>query len=128
MDQIGRIEAYVRLFNKDIPSEEQELLEYSIKSVIDRTCLFLRVCKLDQKYERIVADVVSGIFNKYHQDKANGPVAQVQTLSDNGQSITYATEMRNFLLTASDDELFSGAINILKPYRKVKVVGYGTTK
>lgn len=127
MDQIGRIEECVRIFCTISP-EEQELLEYSIKSVIDRTCLFLRADKLDQKYERIVADVVSGVFNKYKNDKKNDYAAQVQTLSDNGQSITYATTMRNFLLTASDDELFSGAINILKPYRKVKVVGHGTTK
>lgn len=83
---------------------------------------FLGADELKTQFERVVADVVSKVFHKYKKDQTTGPTAQIQTISDNGQSITYASEMRNYLMTASDNELFFGVIDLLKVYRKPKVV------
>lgn len=120
-EQVQRIKGYVKQFTT-INQGEESLLEYSIEAVIDRLLLFLGVKELNKQFERVVADVVSKVFHKYKKDQTTGPTAQIQTISDNGQSITYASEMRNYLMTASDNELFFGVIDLLKVYRKPKVV------
>jgi hypothetical protein len=120
-EQVQRIKGYVKQFTT-INQGEESLLEYSIEAVIDRLLLFLGVKELNKQFERVVADVVSKVFHKYKKDKTSGPAAQIQTISDNGQSITYADQMRNYLMTSTDNELFSGVIELLKVYRKPKVV------
>ncbi len=120
-EQVQRIKGYVKKFTT-VTQEDDGLLEYSIEAVIDRLLLFLGADELKTQFERVVADVVSKVFHKYKKDQTTGPTAQIQTISDNGQSITYASEMRNYLMTASDNELFFGVIDLLKVYRKPKVV------
>lgn len=130
-EQIKRIEENVKKFNKNIGNEDKDLLTYSVEAVIDRVLLYLygidyeitEPIKIDVRLEKIVADVVSGIFTKYKKNESNKDVDLVVTnVSDNGQSISYSNEIRNYLATASDNELFCGCVNLISRYRRIKVV------
>ena len=123
-EQIGRITEYVTTFNKTINAEtDADLLEYAIEAVIDRTLLYLNREELDQKFEKVVSDVVGGIFNKYKTNENNsGTDLAVSSISDNGQSISYSNEIRNYLANTTDNELFSGFAVILSRYRRVNVI------
>jgi ABC-type uncharacterized transport system substrate-binding protein len=46
----------------------------------------------------------------------------ISSVSDNGQSVSYANEVTRYFATASDDELFTGFTALLSRYRRVKVV------
>ena len=77
------------------------------------------------QYELLVADVVGGIFNKYKVNLNNqGTDLAINSVSDNGQSISYANEIRNYLANSTDNELFSGFAGLLNRYRRVNVVSY----
>ena len=45
----------------------------------------------------------------------------ISSISDNGQSISYANEVTKYFTTATDDELFTGFSMLLSRYRRVKV-------
>ena len=47
---------------------------------------------------------------------------QVKSLEDNGQSITYGTELQNYFATSSDNEVFGGTIEILDKFRLADIV------
>lgn len=125
IDQKTRIEKYVKTFNKTITEDDDELLDYVVEAVVDRTLLYLNRNKLNQVFERVVADVVGGIFNKYKVNLNNsGTDLAINSVSDNGQSISYANEIRNYLANSTDNELFSGFAGLLNRYRRVNVVSY----
>ena len=122
-DQKARIKADVKRFNKTIDDADENLLEYSIEVVIDRALLYLNHNTLAKQFEKVVADVVNSIFIKYKKNEDNADVETVvASVSDNGQSITYANDIKRYLSTASDNELFSGFTGILSRYRRIKVV------
>jgi len=121
--QVQRIEDNVKTFNKNIGDNDQDLLTYSVEVTIDRALLYLGHETLDERFERIIADVVSGIFTKYKKNANNMDVdTAVSSMSDNGQSVSYSNEIRNYLATSPDNELFSGFVSLLSRYRRIKVV------
>jgi len=121
--QIERIIDYVKTFS-NVVDDEEELLKYSTQVVINRVLLYLDHEELDKRFEMIVADVVIGVFNKYKNNQDSNDVEQsVSSLSDNGQSISYRNEMKNYLSTASDNELLSGVVNLISRYRRIGVAG-----
>jgi len=121
--QVQIIEDYVKKFNKAIGENDKELLTYSVEVVIDRALLYLGHDKLDKKFERIVADVVSGIFTKYKKNENNTDADSfVSSISDNGQSISYSNKIKNYLASTTDNELFGGFVGLLSRYRRIKVV------
>ena len=123
-EQIERIKEYVLKFNKTIDeTEDANLLEYAVEAVIDRTLLYLNHEKLEERFEKVVADVVGGIFNKYKTNlNTSGTDLAVASISDNGQSISYSNEIKNYLANSTDNELFSGFAGILSRYRRVNVI------
>ncbi|MCL2631513.1 MAG: hypothetical protein FWD45_00235 [Coriobacteriia bacterium] len=121
-DQIERIVEYVGKINQTI--SDQDLLEYTIEAVIDRALLYLGHDKLDERFERIIADVVNGVLLKYITNlEATEPDKAISSVSDNGQSISYSHEAVRYLAAADDDELFGGFARLLAPFRTIKVVG-----
>ena len=46
----------------------------------------------------------------------------INSISDNGQSISYANEVTRYFTTVSDEELFTGFTSLLSRYRRIKVV------
>ena len=123
-EQVERIKENVMKFNKTIDeTEDADLLEYAVEAVIDRTLLYLNHERLEERFEKVVADVVGGNFNKYKTNlNTRGTDLAVSSISDNGQSISYSNEIKNYLANSTDNELFSGFAGILSRYRRVNVI------
>lgn len=125
MDEIiAKIKEYLHIINPSITIEGNELLDFVIGEVLDRVQLYLNSDTIPTRLERILANIVNTGFTKATINKENnGEVDQViTTISDNGQSISYANEVKQYFATATDDELFSGFAGLLSRYRRVKVV------
>ena len=123
-DIIAKIKEYLHIINPSIVIEHNDLLDFVIGEVLDRVQLYLNSDTIPTRLERILANIVNTGFTKASVSKANnGEVDQVITsISDNGQSISYANEVKQYFATATDDELFSGFAGLLSRYRRVKVV------
>ena len=118
-EQETRIKTYAKLLNSRI--EDGELLDFVTLEVLDRVLVYLNDNILDQKLERIVARIVSGVFAE-SQDSSNGELSHnISSISDNGQTISYSERVKSYLVSTDDEELFSGFSKLLAPYRRVNV-------
>ena len=118
-EQETRIKTYAKLLNSRI--EDGELLDFVTLEVLDRVLVYLNDNILDQKLERIVARIVSGVFAE-SQDSSNGELSHnINSISDNGQTISYSEKVKSYLVSTDDEELFSGFSKLLAPYRRVNV-------
>ena len=128
---IASIKKYLKIINKNIEVIEKEnegLIDFVIAEVLDRVQLYLNSETIPTKLERILANIVNTGLKKSLKDielstEDNTAVDRVVTsISDNGQSISYANEVTKYFNTVSDDELFTGFTSILSRYRRVTVV------
>ena len=118
-EQETRIKNYAKLLNNRI--EDGELLDYVTLEVLDRVLVYLNDNTLDQKLERIVARIVSGVFAE-SQESSDGELSHnISSISDNGQTISYSEKVKSYLVSTDDEELFSGFSKLLAPYRRVNV-------
>lgn len=132
MDEIiAKIKEYLKIINKNTEIIEQEntgLLDFVIAEVLDRVQLYLNSETIPTKLERILANIVNTGLKKSLKEieissEDNTAVDRVVTsISDNGQSISYANEVTKYFTTVSDEELFTGFTGLLSRYRRVKVV------
>jgi len=124
--QIARIKEYIHIINPSV--EDNDLLEFCINEVGDRVQLYLNSDTVPTKIERILANIVNTGLKKCLKEieissEGNYAVDQaISSISDNGQSISYANQVTNYFTTASDEELFTGFVALLSRYRRVKVV------
>ena len=87
-EQETRIKTYAKLLNSRI--EDGELLDFVTLEVLDRVLVYLNDNTLDQKLERIVARIVSGVFAE-SQESSDGEFRHnISSISDNGQTISYS--------------------------------------
>ncbi|MDO4979155.1 MAG: hypothetical protein Q4E47_03325 [Candidatus Saccharibacteria bacterium] len=120
-EQLARIKEYVSAINKKA-TDDEDLLEYAICEVFDRVLLYLNVDELAENLERIVARVVSGIFNQtFNSLETTQADSAINSMSDNGQSISYSNEIRNYLSSTDDNEVFASFTKLLAPYRRINV-------
>ena len=118
-EQEARIKNYAKLLNSRI--EDGELLDFVTLEVLDRVLVYLNDNTLDQKLERIVARIVSGVFAE-SQESSDGELSHnISSISDNGQTISYSEKVKSYLVSTDDEELFSGFSKLLAPYRRVNV-------
>ena len=118
-EQETRIKTYAKLLNSRI--EDGELLDFVTLEVLDRVLVYLNDDALDQKLERIVARIVSGVFAE-SQESSDGELSHnISSISDNGQTISYSEKVKSYLVSTDDEELFSGFSKLLAPYRRVNV-------
>ena len=131
MDQtIERIKEYLELINPNYKKieKEEDLLDFIILEILDRVQLYLNSETIPQKLERILAKIVNtGLIkfsneNELYKQEGTNVEQVVTSISDNGQSISYANEVKKYFATASDEELFSGFTSLLSRYRRIKVV------
>lgn len=132
MDEIiAKIKEYLKIINKNTEKIEQDnkgLLDFAIGEVLDRVQLYLNSETIPTKLERILANIVNTGLKKCLKEieistEDNTAVDRVVTsISDNGQSISYANEVTKYFTTVSDEELFTGFTGLLSRYRRVKVV------
>ena len=118
-EQETRIKNYAKLLNSRI--EDGELLDFVTLEVLDRVLVYLNDNTLEQKLERIVARIVSGVFAE-SQESSDGELSHnISSISDNGQTISYSEKVKSYLVSTDDEELFSGFSKLLAPYRRVNV-------
>lgn len=132
MDEIiANVKKYLKIINKNIDNiekENEELVDFAINEVLDRVQLYLNSDTIPTKLERILANIVNNGLKRCLKEieiskEDNTAVDQVVTsISDNGQSISYANEVTNYFTTVSDEELFTGFSGLLSRYRRIKVV------
>ena len=123
-EQLNRIKGYVKVIdNAASDASANALLEYCINEVYDRVLLYLNDTTLDEALERVVARIVSGIFNQTTNSKTSTESDQaISSVSDNGQSVSFSNEVKNYLATTEDNELFAGFSKLLARYRRINVV------
>ena len=122
--QKTKIIGYVKALN-DMANQEgyQSLLGLVVDEVADRVLLYLNREDLPENIERVVARIVSGIFNQTANAKTSSTAdSAISSMSDNGQSISYSNEIKNYLSSADDNELFAGFSKLLARYRRINVV------
>ena len=127
MDDItAKIREYLTIINPNTSEMSDDLINFSIAEVIDRVQLYLNSDTIPTKTERILANIVNtGLLKAKKQIELsdNGEIDRaINSISDNGQSISYANEVTKYFTTASDEELFSGFSSLLSRYRRIKVV------
>ena len=132
MDELNaNIRAYLNVINKridEIDHNNDGLIDFVIGEVTDRVMLFLNSDTIPAKLERILANIVNtGLTRCLNTiERTKEGIADVDravsSVSDNGQSISYANEVTRYFTTATDDELFTGFTALLSRYRRVKVV------
>ena len=127
MDEtIAMIKKYLRIINTE--TIDKEIIDFAIGEVLDRVQLYLNSETIPTKLERILANIVNTGLKKSLKDieissEDNTAVDRVVTsISDNGQSISYANEVTKYFTTVSDEELFTGFTGLLSRYRRVNVV------
>lgn len=123
-EQKTKIIGYVKALN-DTANQEgyQSLLGLVVDEVADRVLLYLNREDLPENIERVVARIVSGIFNQTANAKTSSTAdSAISSMSDNGQSISYSNEIKNYLSSADDNELFAGFSKLLARYRRINVV------
>lgn len=120
--QKSQIKEYINLLNKT--TKDDALLDFVIDTTVDRILLYLNERALSSKLNRIVAQVVVGAFNKANAElhASGAPEQAIRSVSDNGQSVTYADRVKGYMANSDDDELFSGFKELLKPYRRPHVI------
>ena len=109
-------------------TENNDLVDFLSLEMADRLSLYLNLdtdkkLQYDERLVSISVRVVSSLLQEA-KDKVAGSNTEtkIQSISDNGQTITFSNVAKNYLATASDSELFGGVANILKPYRRCNVV------
>lgn len=123
---VAKIKGYLKILNnniEDIEADNEGLIDFVIAEVIDRVQLYLNSETIPKQIERIIANIVNTGIKKTLKEKTSEDVEQVITsVSDNGQSIAYANEIKKYFTSASDDEVFAGFTSLLARYRRIKVV------
>lgn len=109
-------------------TENNDLVDFLSLEIADRLSLYLNLdtdkkLQYDERLVFISVRVVSSLLQEA-KDKVAGSNTEtkIQSISDNGQTITFSNVAKNYIATASDSELFGGVANILKPYRRCNVV------
>jgi signal transduction histidine kinase len=130
-ETVNNIKKYLSIINKQVETIEKDnvgLIDFVINEVIDRVELYLNSETIPTKIERVLSSIVNNGLKKCLKDieiskEDSTTVDQVITsISDNGQSISYANEVTKYFTTSSDEELFTGFTGLLSRYRRIKVV------
>jgi len=114
------IEQYAKTLNSNIPEPSDATLDFIVDEIADRVMIYLNAEDINPVLNRVLARIVVGVYNKAQAEKnsAGGSEREVKQISDNGQSITYGEEAKNYLVNATDEDIFSGFEAILKRYRR----------
>ncbi len=119
---IKNIKKYLAIINPDF--KDNELLDFVIGEILDRVQLYLNAEQIPTKIERILAQIVNTSLKRClnNMELSTEVDKAISSVSDNGQSVSYANEITRYFTTASDEEIFSGFTSLLSRYRRIKVV------
>ena len=131
-EQIERIRGYLSNINPhiaEIDFSNKGLIDFVISEVLDRVSLYLNRDTVPIRIERIIANIVNTNLGKVLAiiNTDDGVTQQViKSISDNGQSITYKTEVRKYFASTDDEAILLGFTSLLARYRRVRVVHIGS--
>lgn len=114
----NNVKKYLAIINAKYNELDEDFVDFLIDETLDRIQLYLHSETIPTKLERIIAGVINNGLSKFDTD--NNIV--ISSISDNGQSITFANEVKKYFSTSSDEELFTGFTSLLSRYRRIKVV------
>ena len=127
-EQMERIRGYLSNINphmEEIDFCNKGLINFVISEVLDRVSLYLNRDTVPIRVERIIANIVNTNLGKalalINTEDGVTPQA-IKTISDNGQAITYETEVRKYFASTDDEDILSGFTSLLARYRRVSVV------
>ncbi len=122
-EKIGRIKQYVILLNSNI--KKDELLDFNIREMIDRILNYTTRKELPTELERIVAKAIVNVYKKIENENSNGGEEQkeINSISDNGQTVSFSEKVKTYMINSSDDDLFYGFFSQINKFVKAKVVG-----
>lgn len=109
-----KVKEYIKLFVKG-EIENEELL---IEMLIERVQVYLN--RVDIPI--MLSGILASILNDHINALAKGQEAQVSSMSDNGQSVSFDNSPITTFATKSDQELFASHTALLNNYRKVRVL------
>lgn len=125
MERKEKIKNYLKIINPNIQIDD-DIIIFSIEEVFDRLTLYLNRDDISENLDRLIGKIVNANIKKCIKDielsKNNEVDSHVTSLEDNGQKISYSSELVNYFSTKSDNEIFTGFTSLLSRYRRVKVV------
>lgn len=143
-DVIARIKAYAIVLDSTL-EDDDDFLDFVVADVVDRALLYMNRDQLVDDYEdyveiyeedddfwdtfpypippRLERSLASVVVQSYKTAQAKAESEkEVQSISDNGQSITYKDSMASFLANATDTEIFSGTTKLMDKFRLANIV------
>ena len=125
MERKEKIKNYLKIINPNIQIDD-DIIIFSIEEVFDRLTLYLNRDDISENLDRLIGKIVNANIKKCIKDielsKNNEVDSLVTSIEDNGQKISYSSELVNYFSTKSDNEIFTGFTSLLSRYRGVKVV------
>ena len=126
---ISKLKEKLKVMNIAVDNADNNaLVDFLAHEMADRLSLYLNLdtdkkLQYDDRLVSISVRIVSSLLQEA-KDKFSGSniETKTQSISDNGQTITFSNIAKNYIATASDSELFGGVANVLKPYRRCNVV------
>lgn len=119
-EMVAKIEEYLKILNPNI--KDDDLLDFVIRETLDRVRLYLNSETVPEILTRVLARMINTGLKKVDDEISSTDNQVISSISDNGQSISYANEVKRYFTSATDEELFSGFTSMLSRYRRVKVV------
>lgn len=133
---IARIKEYALVRDPSL-TDENGLLDLIVNEVVDRALAFMNRDQLVAQYEldlldddveeadyvlpipvrieRALASTVVALY-KTTIENTNSSLGAITSISDNGQSISYATKAASFFSSSDDSEVFSGISGLMRRY------------
>lgn len=125
MERKEKIKNYLKIINPNIQVDD-DIIIFSIEEIFDRLTLYLNRDDISENLDRLIGKIVNANIKKCIRDielsKNNEVDSFVTSVEDNGQKISYSSELVNYFSTKSDNEIFTGFTSLLSRYRRVKVV------
>lgn len=113
-----KIKEYSELLFDELPSK----FDLMILMTIDRTKAYLNRDDIPIVLASVIAEIIYDRFTMLKKSKDT----QINSISDNGQSVSFNTNPVSAFSFSSDLELFGNHSSILNNYRKVKTIRNAT--
>lgn len=130
--QNQRIIEYVQTLDNTIDNDD--CLDFVVAEVIDRAVVYMNRTQLIDdstgetgfpvELERAIARAIVGVYKNSKNILGTDDNHMIKSISDNGQSITYGESARDYLISTSDQEVFSTIVPLLDKFRIPTIVGY----
>jgi len=125
-EQKNRVKEYISILNSSV--NPGMLLDFTLDTVIDRVLLYLNETTIDEKLERVIAQVTVNAYQKAVADSTNSSQDQfISSVTDNGQSIKFENTAKQYMATSTDQTIFTGFTDLLNVYRRPHTIDTRTT-